>query len=473
VNKKLIGVFLFAAFIRLYNISYFASYGTETAQHYFEIIRLSQGDIFINGPLTSHPWLRLGPVVYYLFFPIFYLTRFHPLTLFYTWVTMDIGMIILNYYIAKKVFNEKIALLSTIFLALSPLQLLTNRSPGFYNFVIPLSYILLFSIFKTVKNKSFPYWPIFLVIGLMINLHASSLFLIPFCIGLGLYLKKISKSSFFYSLIAFISPNIPFFISDYFHNFGMTKNLLLWLPYKLYNFFLGRTLGVNRIVVKDVTFQDIVNFFKTSIFPPSDSSFFGIIVILLIVSYFFIGKNSRFINIIYLWLISGVLALFIHKNPPIHYFVPIFILPIVLVSYNLEYLIRNKRTKTVILFMILYIILSNIFFIFSPKYLFSDRIKMPIDIRYRTQEKISRFIIRDAKGRKFSISKIGPLDNYVGGSKENYEYLLWWMGNKPVQKSSLHYTVVEDVNRMPNNIPVNAITRIDNLIIFSSLPHNP
>lgn len=462
----LLSIFILAIIIRLYNISYFASFGTETAQHYLEVIKLLQGNFLLNGPTTSHVWLRLGAIPYYLFFPILYLARFHPLTLFYFWVLVDIGTVFLNYYVTKKITNENTALLTTLFLSLSPLALTFNRIPGFYNFVIPLSYILLLLLRRILHKKNSSYWPIFLIVGLMINLHASSLILIPFFIGLGIYLKKFSKFNIISSIAAFLIPNIPFFVKDYSSGFNMSHNLLLWIPYKILNFVSGKTLGVNRIQVQDETITNIVNFFKITILPPQYLMIFGIIIIGLLLSFFFLKKNPLFIRLLYFWLFFGITLLVVHKNPPTHYFVPIFILPIILIAYIINEFRKKRKIQLIILGIILFIVFSDLLFIFSPRYLFLDRKINPFDITYQTQEKISKFIIQDARGRKFSISKIGFFDNYTGGSKENYEYLLWWLGNKPVQKSNLKYIIIEDKNRISSDSTIKEITQIDGVLIL-------
>ncbi len=462
----LFSVFILAVFIRLYNISYFASFGTETAQQYLEIIKLLHGDFFLNGPSTSHVWFRLGAISYYFFFPIFYLVYFHPLTLFYFWVFVDIGTLFLNYYVIKKIFNGKTALLSTVFLSFSPLALTFNRVPGFYNFAIPLSYILLLLLHRALHKKSIPYWPIFLILGLMINLHASSLIFIPFFIGLGIYLKKFSKFNISASITAFFLPNIPFFIKDFSSGFNMSRNLLVWIPYKIFNFFSGKTLGVNRVQVQDETLANIMNFFKMTILPPQYSLVFGSIIIGLLLLFLFLRKNSLFIRVLYLWLFFWIVALFIHKNPPIHYFVPIFILPIILTAYIFSELQKKGKMRIIVLGIILFIVFSDLLLIFSPRYLFLDRKKNPFDISYQTQEKVAKFIIQDAKGRKFSLSRIGFFDNYLGQSKENYEYLLWWLGNKPVQLASLKYIIVEDKNRLLSNNKNHKLAEIDGVIIL-------
>lgn len=465
----LVLIFILAIFIRLYNINYFASFGTETAQHYLEIIKLLQGNFLLNGPTTSHIWLRLGAIPYYLFFPIFYLVRFHPLTLFYFWVLVDIGAVFLNYYVIKKITNENTALLTTLFLSLSPLALTYNRIPGFYNFAIPLTYILLLFLYRILHKKSTPFWPVFLVVGLIINLHASSLILIPFFIGLGIYLRKFSKFNIITSIAAILIPNIPFFIKDYLTGFSMSRNLLLWIPYKILNYFSGKTLGVNRIQVQDETLTNSINFFKVTILPSQYSLVFGIIIIGLLLLFLFFKKQTISIRILYCWLFFGIISLLIHKNPPIHYFVPIFVLPIILIAYLFNDLQKKKRLRIIMLGIIVFIVFSDLLFIFSSHYLFFDRKINPFDISYQTQERIAQFIIQDAKGKRFSISKIGFFDNYAGGSKENYEYLLWWLGNRPIEKSSSKYIIVEDINRLPISSEYQKIKEINGVVIMKIL----
>lgn len=465
----LIIIFILASVIRLYHISYFASFGTETAEQYLEIIKLLHGDFLLNGPTTSHVWLRLGAIPYYLFFPILYLARFHPLTLFYFWVLLDISTVFLNYYVIKKIINENTALLTTLFLSLSPLALTYNRIPGFYNFVIPLTYILLLLLYRILHKKSIPFWPVFLVVGLMINLHASSLILIPFFIGLGIYLKKFSKFNIITSIAAILIPNVPFFIKDYLTGFSMSRNLLLWIPYKILNFFSGKTLGVNHVQVQDETLLNIINFFKMAILPSPYPFIFGVVVVGLLFYLFMFKKLPLFIRILYYWLFFGIISLLIHKNPPIHYFVPIFVLPIILIAYLLSDLQKKKGLQIIALGIIVFIVFSDLLFIFSPRYLFLNRKVNPFDITYQTQKRIAQFIIQDAKGKQFSISKIGFFDTYAGGSKENYEYLLWWLGNRPIEKSLSKYIIVEDINRLPISGEYQKIKEINGVVIMKIL----
>lgn len=462
-------IFMLAIFVRVYNSLHFPSYSAEIARHYLEIKKPTEGTLILNGPLTSHPWLRLGATPYYLFFPILYIARFHPLTLFYFWTLIDIIMIFINYYVVKKLFNEKTALLSTLFLSISPLHLTFNRVPGFYSFIIPFIYVLLFYLNKVIRKKSTPFWPIFLIIGFMINLHAAAFFLIPLCIFWGIVLKRFSKITIIQSVIAFLIPNIPFLINDFLRQFNSILHLSEWIPYKIFNFVSGKTLGMNRTITNDTTLFDVINFFKTNFLPPYFSTIFGLLIIVILIWYFFVKRRSALIYVIYLWLFFGITALIIHKNPPIHYFVPVFILPILLISYMFAYLLESKKIRLISLVIIVFIVISNFSFIFSSSYLFQKQKNDPFNIPYKTQEKVAKFIMQDAKGRKFTLFRIGPFDNYANQFKENYEYLLWWLGNEPVKKSSAQYTIVEDKNRVLQSNVKSQLMQIDGIVVVKSV----
>ncbi len=457
-------IITFAVVIRLYNAFAFPSYSAEIAQHYLEIIKLLQGNLLLSGPLTSHLWLRLGAIPYYLFFPVFWATRFHPLTLFYFWTFADIAMIFMNYFVVKRLLNKNAGLLSTVLLSISPLHLVSNRVPGFYSFIIPLTYVLLLYLNKTVKKRSVPIWPIFLIVGFMINLHAAALLLVPVFIIVGIVLRKSSKKAIIQSTISFLIPNLPFILSDFMNRFDSTLHLMLWIPYKLLNLIMGKTLGLNRAITPDITIFTIIDFLKINFFPPNYPLVLGIFILSALVIYLFSKRHRPMIYIIYFWLFFGIVTLVIHKNPPFHYFVPILILPIIIASCILDELLKKNRIITSLIIFIAVAI--NMVFIFSPRYLFQKQSRDIFNIPYKTQERVARFIIQDVGGKKFILSRIGPFDTYANQFKENYEYLLWWMGNKPVEKSNLEYIIVEDKNRLQKNIIIKSIAEIDGILIL-------
>jgi hypothetical protein len=436
-------IFIVSAFARLYNSGVSATLTPEVAQHYLEIVKLLDGNLMLDGPLASHSWLRLSSTPYYLFFPIFALFRFHPLTLNYIVTFVSILTVLLNYFVVKKTIDRKTAMVSTILLAVSPLLLLFGRTPGFYSFTIPLLYLLILLTYRIVKNKSSKIWPVFFIIGFMSTLHAASFMLLGIFSILFIFLKKFSRRQTVLSFFAFLVPNIPWVLKDISLGFTMTRDFILWVPYKLFNFLTGQTLGLNRAKVPDTTFIDILDFIKSGIFPPESHIAIGAILFISIIFYFALKKRPLFERVLYYWLISGLIILAIHKNPPIHYFVPVFVLPVILFSKALVSFWVNKGSQAVIITFLTIIFAVNVGFIFSEKYLFHDPKILSEFIPLTDQQRITEILIKDAGNKTYSFSRIGPFDTYPGEFKENYEFLLWRMGNPPKEKSEYGYVLVE------------------------------
>ncbi len=429
----IIGATVLATFLRLLYFNQSLTLTAEIGQHFLEIIRLLQGHWLLQGPLTSHPWLRLSATPYYLFFPIFALFRFHPLTLTYLWTAIGILIIPLNYFVIKKVFDSRAAAISTTLISISPIFLEFNKLPGFFDFVIPLSYLFLVSIHSNIDEKKGAVWPVFLIVSFMGTLHAASFMLLPFFLAVFFILKKFSKKQIVASTIAFVIPQIPFLINDYFDGFSMTKNFLLWIPYKFVNFATGKTLGLASRPVADQTMVDIFNFLKLNFFPSVFPWFFSLMILVLIAWYLIKGRPSLFMKIIVCWLIFGLFVLTIHKNPPIHYFVPILILPTIIVS-----VILSKLKNGFLIPILVFLATINIFFAVVGQKTATNFISYDEELR------ICKSIIKDAAGKKYTLSRRGPFDNYQDQFKENYEYLLWWLGNRPVENAKLNYSIVEN-----------------------------
>ncbi|KKP29930.1 MAG: hypothetical protein UR15_C0008G0008 [Parcubacteria group bacterium GW2011_GWA2_31_28] len=462
------GLVIFAVFLRLFKLQELNVFSAETARHYLEINKISQGQLLINGPLTSHSWFRLSPIFYYLTYPLFLLTGFHPLTGLYISAFVHILLIFLNYGVVKKIFGRKTAIISSFFIGSSSFLLIQERDPGFFGFIIPLTYALLWFSYRMIKNRNSGIWPVFFIISLMTALHLSAIVLILFFVIYILFLHRWNIKNFISSCIAFIIPQIPFLINDYSRGFQMTKTLLLWIPYKALNFLTGKTLGVDKITVKDDTFIYVSDFFRASFFPPKYPAFLGIIILFILILYFIVKKRGKFERFLFYWLSFVILALIIHKNPPLHYFVIVFILPIILLSQMLSKLSKDVVGKIILTTGIVSMVLPNILFIFSNDFFFSkEKTRLPF-IPYSSQMEIAKTIIKDSAGKNFTINRIGPFDQYENEYKENYEYILWWLGNKPSAKADLHYLIVEEKHRIPKTIPNIIIGEINGITVFKT-----
>ncbi len=408
--------------IKWLNPAYFASFNYETAQHYLELIKLTDGLQLLYGPLTSHTWLRLSSFPYYVFYPLFALLRFHPLSLPLTWLFVSAVTVILNWIVIKKWFSISAAWISSALMMVTANWLYFDEHIGFYNFVIPLMYLFLWSL-KT-NHRWLPWW----WLSIMGCLHASAWMLLPILLWREWRIKRFSWKAG----VAVVVPQLPLLLTMMVHKSVTPFYVLAWIPYRMWGFLTGKPLGLNRAVAADTTAVDIVNFFKQSLFPAAWPWWIGIFVI-GIMTY----GTWKFRKRLYWWwivLLVGLTTLVVHRNPPLHYFVPIVMVPTVLLSVLISQLPRWGRWLT-----ILFILLINI-----PVWWTHTRsfVQFPIT-DYHDIEIVASTVIQDAQGEPFDIRRVGPFDTYPGQAREHYDYMLWYLHHPIQPNASLHYILVD------------------------------
>lgn len=185
-------------------------------------------------------------------------------------------------------------------------------------------------------------------------------------------------------------------------------------------------------------------------------------LVLLIGAYISWQKNQKFIQILYVLFFFGIVSLIIHKNPPFHYFMPIYVLPIILISHIVTSILETKKEYSILTMFGASVVIINLYYIFSTQYLFATNISNS----YSKQKEVAEYIIKDAQGKPFELKRIGPFDNYPNEFKDNYEYLMWWLGNRPRTGPRTQYIIVEDKNMVPKELQGKDIKNIENVIIF-------
>ncbi len=450
--------------VKFFNRNSASLYGAEIAQHYLEIIKLNQGQLLLAGPLTSHVWLRLSATPYYLFYPLFVVTQFHPLTLPIVWILVSCLGPLISYLVISRIYNRLTGITSAWLYLLSPNILLIDHSTGFFAFIIPLSYVLIYQSYRVFFQQSKKLWLMFLIISLMMTLHAAAFMFLPFYIGAAIYWKKFNRRSLAQSLVAFLVPQLPLLLNETNNHFSSIVQFSLWIPYKVINFISGRTLGVEGVTTQDTSLQLIINFFKLSVLPPTLSWLFGLIILAIFMGagiHFLRTKKLTFDSFLLILLLYGCLTLLIHKNPPHHYFVPLMTLPLILIAHWLNILFKSPPRRLVSLLLLISLTALNLRFIFSPEYLFK-----PPTHPFAHQKQISQVIIDDAHNQPFALQRIGEFDHYQNYFQENYEYLLWWLGNRPLPTSSTQYVIVEDRSRTPSDEEFVKVGDVENIAIF-------
>lgn len=422
----LILIGLVAVGLKTYRWLDFASYGSETAQHYFEVSKLYEGDL-PQGPLTSKSWLRLSAFPYYVFYPIWFVLQFHPLALAGVWTAVSVGTVVLAGYLAQKWWGSWAGAYAGVFTLITWPLWSVDRSTGFFAFVIPLSLWLIYEL----QKKKTRWWLVGLIASLCFTLHASALFYVPalvVVIGTRWWTKSLGSFSMSKLLLAVLLPQLPLVIADAQSGFVALKNLTLWIPYKIINFASGQTLGLERTEVADVTGESILRFISSSVLPPDLSLPLTVVVsagLVMALGWraYSLSQEKSFHSaewLLIIFLVTGLIALTIHKNPPSHYFVPILLFVPLLLARWLA-LMKNR----VLIFIFLGIIsLVNWHYFVSVKFA-----NMPLSPYFYGHQLAVAQAIAQSSTQPYHLVRIGDFDTYPNQFKENYLYLLRWLGN--------------------------------------------
>lgn len=437
----LLALLLTAAYIKFYRVEYFITYNFEIAQHYLQMIKLSEGQWLIEGPLSTHDWFRFSATPYYLFYPLFWLSDFHPLFLSSFWLGVSVLLVPMVYLVSKHIFNRRAALIATLLYVGNSNVLLMDRNMSFFAFVLPLSLLLFWETKKVFFLKTGRLWLNFLLISIMGTLHPSSFMLLPLYAIWSVRLK-LDKRQYVTCLLAFVAPQIPLLLHEIERNFKTTISFILWVPYKAVQFLSGRTIGFQKNEIEDRSFELGFEFLTNSFLPDNVHWAVGIlffIFLLIFVHYSLKKKKHTFELFLASLLVYGFTVLIVHKNSPPHYFVPIMLAPTLLVGSLTDRLLAVFPKKwPVIVLLLIFLIMVQVFWI-KDDY-FSQHVKQP----FSEQEEITKAIIQDAQAEKYMLQREGEFDYYPQQASENYIYLLRWLGNKPVAESELEYTIVED-----------------------------
>jgi len=456
----LILILFIGTFLRFYNIQQNFIFDGEVGDNHLDIKNAFQSHIIpLKGPPTSHPWLYFGPLFYWIYEPILILFKFNPVAYGYFGAVIAVAILITNYIAIKRLFSQTAALLSTYLIAISPMYLFTARWSRFFAIVPLLIYpffILLIKVVKGDKKKLFFLW---LLLGIMLQFHYSPLFLIPVIATLFVFKKmKLSIKDLVISIFGFLIPFIPLLIFDSQENFIMTINLLLWIPYRILGFFgLYHKNTISTVILHENS-SSILNFFSYSFTPtPYDSftlvGFLLFCVIVIFLTWKLLSKKvSLPYLLIFIWGFWGFLALFIHGGAPLHYYVPLFVFPILTLSLLLTDIIKNNLGKVITILLLIFLTVTNLSYFFSNQWFYRYTYD---SLSYAVRVQTAKAIVSDAHGSKFIIKRIGYYDDYTKNFAQNYVYLLWLYGNEPVEKAHMKYTIIEDSQKWPKKLRKN------------------
>lgn len=444
-NLLIMAIFSLAAFLRFYRVKENLFFNGEVGND-FVIIRdeILSHHLALIGPPSAHTWLSVSPLFYWLMMPFLPLFNDDPYLSGYFGAFLGTIIIIVNYLVIARIYDKRTAVFSSLMISLSPLWLNFAREA---RFTLP-SLLLFYPFLLCFYRRKFFLAGLFF--GLMLDFHYAPLILLP---GLAAYFffKKIrfDRHQIIRVLGGLTLGSMPILVCNAAYGGKMVRDFLLWIPYRLVGF-LGLYPKNNlSAAAAQENFHEIFRFINLNFWPVQNllmPSFLGILAVFI----FFRRKESRLPLVL---LVFGLVALFIHGAPPIHYFLPILPLPVILVSLFLSWLWLKKLGKLITVIFLLVLIFFNLTFLFSKDWFYKSQDRMslePFFVPYKIQQEIAREIADDAQGQPFTLLRVGPYDIYNRNYIQNYQYLLWRLGNEPsVGKTDLVYTIYEDRAKVP------------------------
>lgn len=466
---SIIGV---AAFLRLYGLGENMTFHGELGHVYLELKNyIIAGEIPLIGPATSHPWLNFGPLYYWILAPIFLVFNFEPLAAAYFMVIAGIGAVWINYYYISKLINKRVGLVSSYLMAISLTFVNLSRGSMLFSLVVLVFYPLLYYLVKSIKEKGKYLFLTGLLLGTMLNFHLTAVVLIPAVMTIVLiYKSKFTKQDINYGLMGLIAPSIPILLYDSKQRFVMLTKLVLWIPYRIAGFF--GIVPKNNASVQVIN-SNIISFYRyvADIFVINKGALpYVAFIVFLIIFILFIrdvvsDRRNNIVGmslvIIFAWTCFGI---FIHGDPPSHYYLPIYPIPIIVVSYYIDKL--KKGGFLIALFILVFLAFNKIDYFYDNIINFPKHKQVGGSVPYKLQKSITQWIANDSDSRPFELARVGILDDYKDDFADNYRYLLWMKGNEPVvegdivvdgsRKPAIKYTIyeksMEDLKRDGENI---------------------
>lgn len=413
---------IFGIFLRINNIENDYYFTGESGKEFLYVKYLIEENIFPTiGMATSHEWLFYGPIYYWILIPLVKVFNFNPFILFWLSIFVSVAGLLVNYKLITKVANKYVAIYSTILISLSPIFIWQTRLSKLHVFFFLLTPILIYFLKLVWDHQRRYVFLLGLTFGIFFSFHFSQIPLIFVIIAVFL-IKKYKFKDYLILFFGILIPNLGIIYKD--------LKILLWLPY--------RSLGLSS-ESSGQTLENFNKFFGMQFFWDEKYWIAGSIVSIFILIIFYkkyiksVNKNFFSFYLIFSSIIVFT-GLILHKNPPVHYFLPILPNIFYMASVLMDKYLKRRHS--------LFIFLAFSFFSIWDY-------KMPKDIdfiSFKNQVKISQKIVDENMGKSIKLKRIGPYDYFPGEYSQNYKFLIWYLGGKIDEDSTNIVTINDNEN---------------------------
>lgn len=450
-NLILIGILILGAFLRFYRLIPNLILNGEMGTDYMNVWNIIHGTrTFLIGPRTSHEWFFIPPISYWIYAALLFLGKYSPVVINIFWAAVGSLSIPVCYYYVKKLFSEKVSLISSFLLAVSPAWVWLSRDARYNAPAAIIFFPYLWYLLKSIKDKGRSLGILGLILGVSMSFFPNPFLLIPAAVVCFIYYKVRPKLKYIlYFLLGFLIPNITFVLYEISNKFAITIQILTWIPYRILGFLGFYPKNTASSQVLSVNFTGLYTFFQQSWLYQNNWLIFVLFAAVLI--YIVVARRSRNLNILLIVALVSYLGLFLHGAPPQHYYLIIFPVPLILLALFLEGIAKKYWWLSLLILAGLFYF--NLRYYFSPSWFFPDTTRVSDDrnfIPFSIQEKVADYIAGDAGSQSFSVGRVGPLDYFEENFSLNYQYLLTIRGKDIKKDAKLKYTIYEDTSALPD-----------------------
>ncbi len=416
IRLLILSIFLLAILVRFLYFPGDLYFAFDQARDAFKSQEIMQGDFKILGPPSAaSDKIFAGPLVYYIFAPIYFLSDENPEAVSaFLRIWNAIG-VFLVFGIGLALFNKWVGLISSFFFGISyeasQYSLFLSHQP--MAVISNLIFYFGLSLFFFKKNQ----WGLvlgFLGWGLSMQFHYVYLFLLISLIIFLIIFKKYYQFKikyFFWGIAVFILTISTFILAEFKFQFRFLGTFLEREGFKFYP-----QAGV----------YSIVRFLHDSIL--ANYSFIWIIGLLMIsvLTYFFIKKLiKQQIMFLTIWFIVGTMPYFLSGTNS-YYYSAVNNIPLMIFAAYIIYILWQKKLLIGVLILVL-ISFNNLFLIFqnNQKGVNSEFIIQP-GMLLISEKQVVDYIYQKANKKNFAINGLTiPLQ-----VNTTWDYLFEWYGKK-------------------------------------------
>lgn len=412
-------IFLIGLIIRFIYFPENVYFGYDQARDAFVSEGILKGHFKIQGPpATFNMSLFHGPLAYYIFAPIYFISKGDPTLVSIFLRIYNVAGIFIVFFVASRLFDKKIGLFSALLFAFSYEQTQYSLFLSHPPFAVLTVLLFYFGLVKLFFSKD----QVGLILalsglGLSIQFHVSLIFLFSVLIASFLLFRK--------ELPKFSSKNILFATGCFF--ISISSFIVAGFKYKNLSHLLNASndntfLELRNFGIK--TFFEINRYIHDNLIVVPERGLWGLLVLLCLGYFILTDKKDRTKGIfLILWFMGGLIP-YMLVNTTVYYYGIGGSLSLLILG---GWIMSKAFSKNFILglFLVFFIISSNLFLIIS-----NNRIKFNSNIVVEEglvlpQEKLALdYIYNQSDKTPFSVNAVTIPFNV----NTTWDYLFGWYG---------------------------------------------